>query len=188
MTRNHVISDIFHLELCSKIDIYEKIILIVRLTLSSSAETDYRKFEILKKIQLLDRLTSYEKGELIKFIINDYLKYKSAKYDPQKFNNPLTYIKGLIDEEQFREFTFNVYKIFVYYESKAELLYIVRVRDEILSAIKNRGALTDDRLLEQIRLITRSCFNDRTGRGFQGYITGVLSILPLALSNIMISF
>jgi hypothetical protein len=188
MTRNHVISDIFHLELCSKIDIYEKIIFIVRVTLSSSAEADYREFEILKKIQLLDRLTSYEKSELIKFIINDYLKYKSAKYDPQKFNNPLTYLKGLIDEEQFREFTFNVYKIFVYYESKAELLYIVRVRDEILSAIKNRGALTDDRLLEQIRLITRSCFNDRTDRGFQGYITGVLSILPLALSNIMISF
>ena len=62
MTRNHVISDIFHLELCSKIDIYEKIIFIVRVTLSSGAEAHYREFEILKKIQLLDRLTSYKKA------------------------------------------------------------------------------------------------------------------------------
>jgi hypothetical protein len=116
------------------------------------------------------------------------LKYKRCESDPRNFNNKLKNMTDVIDEEQFREFTFNVYKIFIYYESKTKLAYIVRVRDEILSAIKNRGTLDDDGLLEQIRQITRSCLNDRFGQGFHGYVTGVLGILPLALSNITISF
>ena len=154
----------------------------------SSTDAENREIEILKKIQFLDRLRSYEKSELIHLIINDYLKYKRSESEPQNFNNKLKCIREVLDEEQFHEFTFNVYKIFIYYESKTKLAYIVKVRDEILSALKNRGTLDDDGLLEQIRQITRSCFNYRFGQGFHGYVTGVLSILPLALSNITISF
>jgi len=156
--------------------------------LSSSAEVDDSGIKILKKIQSLDRLTSQEKGELINLIINNYLKYKRSNFDIPNFNNELKYITDVVDEEQFREFTFNFYKIFIYYKSKTKLAYIVRVRDEVLSLIKNRGTLDDNRLLDQIIQITRSCFNIRPKQEFHGYITGIVSILPLALSSVTFSF
>jgi hypothetical protein len=156
--------------------------------LSSNVEIDDREIKILKKIQSLDRLTSREKGELINLIINNYVKYERPNTDAQNFNNKLKYITDVINEEQFREFTFNFYKIFIYYESKTKLAYIVRVRDEILSAIKNRDTLDDNRLLDQIIQIARSSFNDKLGQGFYGYISGVVSLLPLALYNGTFSF
>ena len=157
--------------------------------MSGSAEIEDREIKILKKIQSLDRLTSKEKGELINLIINNYLKYKRSNFDIPNFNNELKYIiTDVVEEEQFREFTFNFYKIFIYYESKTKLAYIVRVRDEVLSLIKNRGTLDDNRLLDQIIQITRSCFNSRPKQEFHGYITGVVSILPLALSSVTFSF
>ena len=94
------------------------------------------------------------------------MRLKSIKFDLQNGNDVSILLQNIINEPDFREFTFNKYHVFIYQGKKTASIHIDKISDEILLLIHNRGALTDDQLLDKVKMITRRKFLERKNNIF----------------------
>lgn len=107
------------------------------------------------------------------------MRLKSIKFDLRNGNDVSILLQKIINEPDFREFTFNKYHVFIYQGKKASI-HIDKISDEILLLIHNRGALTDDQLLDKVKMITRRKFFERKQHILEyfGGLVGVLTLMP----------
>ena len=124
---------------------------------------------IQEKIENLNNLTIFEKSQVLKYIVFEYMRLKSIKFNIKSYDDVRKTMTTIIEDPIFRQFTFNQYRVFIYHDRSRNSVCIAKVRDEILSLIGNRGNLSDEELLVKLKRIIRKL------RLFQGKLSGCLS-------------
>ena len=120
---------------------------------------DYQEVEIQEKIGNVDNLTTLEKGHIMNHIIFKYMRLKSIKFNIKSYDKVYNTLLKIIDDPEFREFTFNRYHVFIYQDVTGKSICISKISNEILTFIHNRGNLSDDELLIKVKeLIRKSRF------------------------------
>ena len=120
---------------------------------------DYQEVEIQEKIGNVDNLTTLEKGHIMNHIIFKYMRLKSIKFNLKSYDKVYNTLLKIIDDPEFREFTFNRYHVFIYQDVTGKSICISKISNEILTFIHNRGNLSDDELLIRVKeLIRKSRF------------------------------
>jgi hypothetical protein len=120
---------------------------------------DYQEVEIQEKIGNVDNLTTLEKGHIMNHIIFKYMRLKSVKFNIKSYDEVYNTLLKIINDPEFREFTFNRYHVFIYQEVTGKSICISKISNEILTFIHNRGNLSDDELLIRVKeLIRKSKF------------------------------
>ena len=120
---------------------------------------DYQEVEIQEKIGNVDNLTTLEKGHIMNHIIFKYMRLKSIKFNIKSYDKVYNTLLKIIDDPEFREFTFNRYHVFIYQDVTGKSICISKISNEILTFIHNRGNLSDDELLIGVKeLIRKSRF------------------------------
>ena len=120
---------------------------------------DYQEVEIQEKIENVDNLTTLEKGHIMNHIIFKYMRLKSIKFNIKSYDKVYNTLLKIIDDPEFREFTFNRYHVFIYQDVTGKSICISKISNEILTFIHNRGNLSDDELLIRVKeLIRKSRF------------------------------
>ena len=120
---------------------------------------DYQEVEIQEKIGNVDNLTTLEKGHIMNHIIFKYMRLKSVKFNIKSYDKVYNTLLKIIDDPEFREFTFNRYHVFIYQDVTGKSICISKISNEILTFIHNRGNLSDDELLIRVKeLIRKSKF------------------------------
>jgi hypothetical protein len=107
------------------------------------------------------------------------MRLKSIKFDSRNGNDVSILLQEIINEPDFREFTFNKYHVFIYQGKKTASIHIYKISDEILLLIHNRGTLTDDQLLDKVKMITRRKFFERKKQNILEYFGGLVGVLTL---------
>ena len=64
-------------------------------------------------------------------------------------------LQNIIEDSEFREFTYNHYHVFIYQDRKGKSVCICKVRNEILSLIGNSDNLSDDELIIKVKQMLR---------------------------------
>ena len=120
---------------------------------------DYQEVEIQEKIGNVDNLTTLEKGHIMNHIIFKYMRLKSVKFNIKSYDKVYNTLLKIINDPEFREFTFNRYHVFIYQDGTGKSICISKISNEILTFIHNRGNLSDDELLIKVKeLIRKSRF------------------------------
>ena len=120
---------------------------------------DYQEVEIQEKIGNVDNLTTLEKGHIMNHIIFKYMRLKSVKFNIKSYDKVYNTLLKIINDPEFREFTFNRYHVFIYQDVTGKSICISKISNEILTFIHNRGNLSDDELLIKVKeLIRKSRF------------------------------
>ena len=120
---------------------------------------DYQEVEIQEKIENIDNLTTLEKGQIVNHIIFKYMRLKSIKFNIKSYDKVYNTLLKIINDPEFREFTFNRYHVFIYQDVTGKSICISKISNEILTFIHNRGNLSDDELLIRVKeLIRKSKF------------------------------
>lgn len=120
---------------------------------------DYQEVEIQEKIENIDNLTTLEKGQIVNHIIFKYMRLKSVKFNIKSYDKVYNTLLKIINDPEFREFTFNRYHVFIYQDVTGKSICISKISNEILTFIHNRGNLSDDELLIRVKeLIRKSKF------------------------------
>ena len=120
---------------------------------------DYQEVEIQEKIGNVDNLTTLEKGHIMNHIIFKYMRLKSIKFNLKSYDKVYNTLLKIIDDPEFREFTFNRYHVFIYQDVTGKSICISKISNEILTFIHNRGNLSDDELIIGVKeLIRKSRF------------------------------
>ena len=120
---------------------------------------DYQEVEIQEKIGNVDNLTTLEKGHIMNHIIFKYMRLKSVKFNIKSYDKVYNTLLKIINDPEFREFTFNRYHVFIYQDVTGKSICISKISNEILTFIHNRGNLSDDELLIRVKeLIRKSRF------------------------------
>ena len=120
---------------------------------------DYQEVEIQEKIGNVDNLTTLEKGHIMNHIIFKYMRLKSIKFNIKSYDKVYNTLLKIINDPEFREFTFNRYHVFIYQDVTGKSICISKISNEILTFIHNRGNLSDDELLIRVKeLIRKSRF------------------------------
>jgi hypothetical protein len=120
---------------------------------------DYQEVEIQEKIGNVDNLTTLEKGHIMNHIIFKYMRLKSVKFNIKSYDKVYNTLLKIINDPEFREFTFNRYHVFIYQDVTGKSICISKISNEILTFIHNRGNLSDDELLIRVKeLIRKSKF------------------------------
>ena len=107
------------------------------------------------------------------------MKLKSIEFDLQNCNDISVLLQNIINEPDFREFTFNRYHVFIYQGKKTASIHIYKISDEILLLIHNRGTLTDDQLLDKVKMIARRKFFESKKQHIIEYFGGLVCVLTL---------
>jgi hypothetical protein len=110
--------------------------------------------EILQKIENLDNLRVIERGQIVNHIIFKYMRQKLIKFNLRSFEEVCNTLK-IIEDPDFREFTFNRYRVFIYQDRTGKSVCICKVRNEILSLIRNSDNLSDDELVIKVKQMLR---------------------------------
>ena len=124
--------------------------------------------EILEKIENLDNLTMFERGKIVNHIICKYMRQKSIKFNIRSYDEVCKTLQNIIEDPEFRKFTFNQYHVFIYQDRTGKSVCISKIRNEILSFVENRGNLSDEELLTKLKHIVRK------SRFFQAKLSGYL--------------
>jgi capsule polysaccharide export protein KpsC/LpsZ len=140
---------------------------------------DSQEEYILHNIENLNKLNAKNRIEIVNYIVTKYMKLKSIEFDLQNCNDTSVLLQKIINEPDFREFTFNRYHVFIYQGKKTASIHIYKISDEILLLIYNRGALTDDQLLDKVKMITRRKFFERKKQNILEYFGGLVCLLTL---------
>jgi hypothetical protein len=120
---------------------------------------DAQEEEILEKIENLDNLTMFERGKIVNHIICKYMRRKSIKFNLRSYDEVCKTLQNIIEDPEFREFTFNRYRVFMYQDRTGKSVCISKIRNEILSFVGNRGNLSDEELLINLKqMIQKSRF------------------------------
>ena len=111
----------------------------------------------------------FERGQIVNYIIFKYMRQKSIKFNIRSYDEVCKTLQNIIEDPEFRKFTFNQYHVFIYQDKTEKSVCISKVRNEILSFIFSSGNLTDDELLiKVIRMLRKSKF-------FQGKLAEYLN-------------
>jgi hypothetical protein len=130
---------------------------------------DYQEREIQEKIENIDNLTTFERGQVMNHIFFNYMRLKSIKFNLKSYDEVCKTLMNIIRDPEFREFTFNQYRVFIYPDPSGKSVCISKIRNEILSFIGNRGDLSDEELLIKLKqIIRKSMF-------FQGKLSGYVN-------------
>jgi capsule polysaccharide export protein KpsC/LpsZ len=140
---------------------------------------DSQEEYILHNIENLNTLSANERIAIVNYIVTKYMKLKSIEFDLQNCNDTSVLLQKIINEPDFREFTFNRCHVFIYQGKKTASIHIYKISDEILLLIYNRGALTDDQLLDKVKMITRRKFFERKKQHILEYFGGLVCLLTL---------
>ena len=124
---------------------------------------------ILEKIENLDNLSIFERGQIVNYIIFKYMRQKSIKFNIRSYEEVCKTLQIIIEDAEFRKFTFNRYHVFIYQDRTEKSVCISKVRNEILSFICNSGNLNDDELLIKVKQMIRK------SRFFQGKLAEYLN-------------
>ena len=120
---------------------------------------DAQEGKILEKIENLDNLTMFERGKIVNHIIFKYMRQKSIKFNLRSYDEVCKTLQNIIEDPEFREFTFNRYHVFIYQDRTGKSVCISKIRNEILSFVGNRGNLSDEELLINLKqMIQKSRF------------------------------
>ena len=128
---------------------------------------DDQEEEILEKIENLDNLTMFERGQIVNHIIFKYMRQKSIKFNLRSYDEVCKTLQKIIEDPEFREFTFNQYHVFIYQDKTEKSVCICKVRNEILSFIFSSGNLNDDELIIKVKQMLRK------SKFFQGKLARV---------------
>ena len=119
---------------------------------------DAQEEEILEKIENLDNLTIFERGKIVNHIIFKYMRQKSIKFN-LSYDEVCKTLQNIIEDPEFREFTFNRYHVFIYQDRTGKSVCISKIRNEILSFVGNRGNFSEEELLINLKqMIQKSRF------------------------------
>jgi capsule polysaccharide export protein KpsC/LpsZ len=140
---------------------------------------DSQEESILHNIENLNKLNAKKRIEIVNYIVSTYMRLKSIKFDLRNGNDVSILLQKIINEPDFREFTFNKYHVFIYQGKKTASIHIDKISDEILLLIHNRGTLTDDQLLDKVKMITRTKFFERKKQHILEYFGGLVGVLTL---------
>ena len=127
---------------------------------------DAQEEEILEKIENLDNLTMFERGKIIKHIIFKYMRQKSIKFNLRSYDEVCKTLQNIIEDPEFREFTFNQYHVFIYQDRTGKSVCISKIRNEILSFVGNSDNLSDEELIIKVKQMLRK------SRFFKGKLSG----------------
>ena len=130
---------------------------------------DCQELEIQEKIENMDNLTTLDKGHIMNHMIFKYMRLKSIKFNLKSYDEVCKTLMNIIRDPEFREFTFNQYRVFIYPDPSGKSVCISKIRNEILSFIGNRGDLSDEELLIKLKQIIRK------SRFFQGKLSGYVN-------------
>ena len=130
---------------------------------------DYQEGEIQEKIENIDNLTTFERGQVMNHIFFNFMRLKSIKFILKSYDEVCKTLMNIIMDPEFREFTFNQYRVFIYPDPSGKSVCISKIRNEILSFIGNRGDLSDEELLIKLKQIIRK------SRFFQGKLSGYVN-------------
>ena len=111
--------------------------------------------EILEKIENLDNLTMFERGQIVNYIIFKYMRQRSIKFNLRSYDEVWKTLQNIIEDPEFRKFTFNQYHVFIYQDKTEKSVRICQVRNEILSFIFSSGNLNDDELIIKVKQMLR---------------------------------
>ena len=125
--------------------------------------------EILEKIENLDNLTMFERGQIVNYIIFKYMRQKSIKFNLRSYDEVCKTLQNIIEDPEFRKFTFNQYHVFIYQDKTEKSVRICQVRNEILSFIFSSGNLNDDELIIKVKQMLRK------SKFFQGKLAEYLN-------------
>lgn len=92
-------------------------------------------------------------------IIKKYLQIKGIESNPKTVHDAMAPIKNMVlNDLEFRKFTLDSYKIFIFYDEKSTEFYIKRITDEMLELIKeeNIGNLDNKELENKINELESS--------------------------------
>ena len=110
---------------------------------------------ILEKIENLDNLTMFERGQIVNYIIFKYMRQRSIKFNLRSYDEVCKTLQNIIEDPEFRKFTFNQYHVFIYQDKTEKSVRICQVRNEILSFIFSSGNLNDDELIIKVKQMLR---------------------------------
>jgi hypothetical protein len=125
--------------------------------------------EILEKIENLDNLTMFERGQIVNYIIFKYMRQRSIKFNLRSYDEVYKTLQNIIEDPEFRNFTFNQYHVFIYQDKTEKSVRICQVRNEILSFIFSSGNLNDDELIIKVKQMLRK------SKFFQGKLAEYLN-------------
>jgi hypothetical protein len=73
----------------------------------------------------------------IAHIIKKYLQFKGIESNPKTVDDAMTPIINMVmNDLEFRKFTLDSYKVFIFYDEKSTEFYIKRITDKMLELIK----------------------------------------------------
>ena len=76
----------------------------------------------------------------IAHIIKEYLQIKGIESNPKTVHDAMTPIINMVlNDKEFRKFTLENYKVFIFYDEKSTEFYIKRITDEMLELIKEEN-------------------------------------------------
>jgi len=76
----------------------------------------------------------------IAHIIKKYLQIKGIESNPKTVHDAMAPITNMVlNDKEFRKFTLDGYKIFIFYDEKSTEFYIKRITDEMLELIKEEN-------------------------------------------------
>ena len=82
----------------------------------------------------------------IAHIIKEYLQTKGIESNPKTVHDAMTPIINMVlNDLEFRKFTLDSYKVFIFYDEKSTEFYIKRITDEVLELIKEENIDNLDR-------------------------------------------
>ena len=125
--------------------------------------------EILERIENLDNLTMFERGQIVNHIIFKYMTQKLIKFDLRSYDDVCKTLQNIIEDSEFREFAFNHYHVFIYQDRTRKSVCICKLRNEILTLLRNSDILSDDELIIKVKQMLRK------SRFFQGKLSEYLN-------------
>ena len=99
---------------------------------------DDQEEEILEKIENLDNLTMFERGQIVNHIIFKYMRQKSIKFNIRSYDEVCKTLQNIIEDPEFREFTFNRYHVFIYQDRTGKSVCISRLEMKYFHLLKQR--------------------------------------------------
>ena len=76
----------------------------------------------------------------IAHIIKKYLQFKEIESNPKTVDDAMAPIINMVmNDLEFRKFTLDSYKVFIFYDEKSTEFYIKRITDKMLELIKEEG-------------------------------------------------
>ena len=87
---------------------------IPELSLLVSRWNDSQEEYILHSIENFKKLNAKKRIEIVNYIVSRYMRLKSIKFDVRNGNDVSILLQNIFNDQDFREFTFNKYHVFIY--------------------------------------------------------------------------